>query len=114
MAAGISLPAHTYPVACQQPQHSASSGDHFAHNLMAGDERIVADAPVVVDHVDVTAADAAVRNSNFHFVRLDVPGIVLIGQEFGAGGMCGETLKERHERCPWQWNVVQGISRGPA
>src|SRR5271163_3882345 len=80
---------------------------------MARDEGIAADAPIIVDHVDVAAADAAVGDGNFDLVGLDVPRIVLVRQEFGTGGMSGKTMKQRHERCPWQWNVVQGVPEGP-
>ncbi len=112
--AGVGLPANAHPVAGIQAQHGAPGYGDLADDLMARDQGIVAYAPVIVDHVDVAAADAAMGDGNFHLVRLNVPGIVLVGQQFGASSMGGESLKERHRALPLAVELSTGISRGPA
>ena len=70
---------------------------HFADNLVARNQGILADAEVVVDHVEITAADPAMGDGDFHLVGLDVSGVVFVWQKFSASCMRGESLDERHK-----------------
>ena len=97
MPAGVGLPANAHAVTGVQSQYGAPSYRDFADNLVAGDQRILADAPVIVDHVEIAAAYSAMGDGDFHLVRLEVPGVVLVGQKFGASGMRGESLNQRHK-----------------
>ena len=53
--------------------------------------------PIVVDHMDVAAADAAMRDGDLHLVGFDFPRIVLVRQQFSASSMRGESLKGWHK-----------------
>jgi hypothetical protein len=58
---------------------------HFRHpadNLMAWNERILADAPVVRDEVKIAVADAAVGDGDLNFMRTQLARVVVIRQQF--------------------------------
>jgi hypothetical protein len=59
-AAGVGLPADADALADLAVADGGADGGDLADDLMAGDEGVLAEAPVVVDEVDVGVADAAV------------------------------------------------------
>jgi hypothetical protein len=63
---------------------------------MAGDEGVLADAPVVVDQVHVGVADAAVGDLDLDFVGAEVARGVAEGQQLCASGVDRETFDLRH------------------
>ncbi len=97
LPAAVGLPANPDAVAEVQSQHGGPSSRDRADNFMAGDQRILADAPIVVDHVKIAAAYPAMGDGNFHLVGLDLSGVVLVGQKFRASCMRGESLDQRHK-----------------
>ena len=78
MPTRVGLPTHSHAIAGIQSEHGTSGSHDFANDLMARDERVLADSPVIVDHMDIVAANPAMRDGNFHLVLLDIAGIVLV------------------------------------
>jgi len=60
-----------------QRPHLGAHCRHLADNLVAGNEGILADAPVVGNQMKVTVADGAVGNRDLHFLQAQLTGIVL-------------------------------------
>ena len=93
-AAGVRLPADADAVPGFQALHGGADCGDGTDDLVAGDEGVLADAPVVVDQVDVGVADAAVGD-----LDLDIgggfrsPGSYLVGQQVGTGRMDGQTME---------------------
>jgi hypothetical protein len=65
---------------------------------MAGNERILADAPVVGDQVKVAVADAAVGDGDLHLLRTQLAGVVAIGQQFRSRRVYCKSLNLGHVR----------------
>jgi hypothetical protein len=55
-----------------------ADGSNSAHNFMPGNERILADAPVVRDEVKVAVANAAVGDRDLYFLRAQLSGVIPI------------------------------------
>ncbi len=96
VAAGTALPADADPVADSKTDDLASSLGDGAYNLMAGNEWILANAPVVVYEVEVAVADAAVRDPNLDITWLEFATVIFIGQQFGASRMRRESVYHSH------------------
>ncbi len=79
-AAGVCLPADADALAYGWAVNVRSDGGDGADDLVAGDERVAADAPVVVDEVDVGVADAAVSDADFDVVGPELSGRVAEGK----------------------------------
>jgi hypothetical protein len=75
-----------------------SDGNDGADDLMAGDERVTADSPVIVDQMDVGMADAAVGDANFDIVWAELSGRVTKREQLGSGGVRRESLDLGHGR----------------
>jgi hypothetical protein len=84
-AAGAGLPADADAVADLTVEDGGADGGDRAHDFVAGDEGIFADAPVVVDEMDVCVRDAAVGDFDFNFVGVEFPGIIFEREERSAG-----------------------------
>ena len=80
------------------PDGGADFGDG-SDDFMTGDEGEFADAPIVVHEVEVGVANAAVGDPDGDVVGGDSAGVVLEGQKFSTGCVCGQTMKSRHEWC---------------
>src|ERR1017187_2770476 len=76
-AAGVRLPAKAHPLADFDRTHVGSNGCHGAHDLVAWNERKLADAPVVGDQVKIAMANAAMSNAYFHIEGLQFARIVV-------------------------------------
>ena len=63
---------------------------------MTGNERVLADAPIVGDEMQIAVADAAMRNGNFDFVRTELAWIITERQEFGSRCMGCKSLNLSH------------------
>src|SRR6185437_11578224 len=91
-AAGVCLPADADPLAYRGAVDVGADGGDGANDLVAGDERVAADAPVVVDEVDVGVADTAVLDADLDVVRPELAGRVAEGKELRSGGVGRESL----------------------
>jgi hypothetical protein len=60
--------------------HLGAHGGYRAYNLVAGNERILADSPVIGNQMEVAMTDSAMGNRDFHFVQTQLAGVVLEGQ----------------------------------
>ena len=77
MPAGVGLPADADAPADLDSVHVAPHGRDRADDFVAGNQRVGAETPVVVDHGDVAVTDAAVRHAHVHLLRPQRPGLVL-------------------------------------
>ena len=68
-AAGVGLPAQAHALANLERSHLRADSCNRADNLVAGNERILADAPVVRDEVKIAVADAAVSNGDLNLMQ---------------------------------------------
>ena len=76
------MPAETDALAhCQRTDPLADGGDG-ADDLMARDKRVMADAPVVGNEMNIAVTDAAVGDGNLHLLRTQRAWVVMIGQQF--------------------------------
>jgi hypothetical protein len=75
-AAGVCLPADADALAYDGSVDVRADRGDGADDLVARDERVAADAPVVVDEVDVGVADAAVRDADLDVVGPELSGRV--------------------------------------
>src|SRR5580698_1114634 len=75
-AAGVRLPSQAHSLACLQQVDSGADCRDRADDLVAGNEGILADSPVVRDEMNVAVADAAVGDRDLHFVRTQLAWIV--------------------------------------
>ena len=100
MPAAVGLPARSDSIAGVQAEDRAPGNGDSADDFVAGNEWVLADAPVVVDQMNVAAADAAMGDGNLHVMLLEIAGFVLVRQKFGARGMRGKSLDQGHNRSP--------------
>ena len=77
--------------------HLAAHGRNRADNLVAGNKRILADAPIVGDQVQVAVADAAVGDGDLDLLRAELARIVTKGQKFRSCGMSRKSLNLSHD-----------------
>ena len=63
---------------------------------MTRNEGVLADSPIVVDEMNVTVADSAVRDLHFDFIHLQFARIVLVRQQMRTGGMDRQTMNLTH------------------
>ena len=68
-----------------------------ADDLVTGNEGVLAEAPIVVDEVNVGVADAAVRDANLNLVGLQLSGVVFVSQQLGTGRVHRKTVNFTHE-----------------
>ena len=71
MAAIAAVPTQANGHAFLQVQDIAPFGCNLSNHLVAGHERVLRHAPLVVDHAQIAVAYAAVKNVNFHFVGME-------------------------------------------
>jgi hypothetical protein len=100
MPAAVGLPARSDSITGVQAEDRTPGYGDSANDFVAGNERVLADAPIVVDQMNVAAADAAMRDGNLHVMLLEIAGFVLVRQKLGARGMRGESLDHGHNRSP--------------
>src|SRR6185437_8059756 len=91
-AAGVCLPADADALAYRGAVDVGADRGDGADDLVAGDERVAADAPVVVDEMDVGVADAAMLDADLDVVRPELSGRVAKGKELRSGGVGRESL----------------------
>ena len=111
-AAGVCLPADADALAYGQGAVDVGAdGGDGSDDLVAGDERVAADAPVVVDEVDVRVADAAVSDADLDVIGAELSGRVAEGKQLGSGGVGRESLDIRHGRHISEDNPMTTLSR---
>ena len=97
LATGVRLPAQTNPLTNLERRPRLRADCHNrAHNLMAGNEWILADAPVVRDQVKIAVADAAVGNGDLYLLRVEPARLIVKGQQFSASRMYCKSLNLSH------------------
>jgi hypothetical protein len=71
---------------------------------MTRNERIFADLPIIVDQVQIAAANAAVADTNIHLICAQCPNFIPEGKQLGPGSMCciASDLFHRSSRSLWQ------------
>jgi hypothetical protein len=67
-AAGVGLPAEADALAHFEGAHTVADGGYGSDDFMAGNEGVLADAPIVGDEVKIAVADAAVSNLDLDFL----------------------------------------------
>src|SRR5271166_1328534 len=97
-SAGVRLPAQAHALAHFEREHPGADSRHRAHNLMAGNEGILADSPVVRNQVKVAMADSAMRNCDFHFLRAKLARVVLERQQLCSCRVCCKALNLFHNQ----------------
>ena len=95
-AATVCLPAHTHSVACFPVNHAAANRYNRPHNLMARDEWILAESPIVIDQVNVAMAYPTVRDLDLHLVCLQLTCIVFVRQQMRTGRVHSQTMDLIH------------------
>ena len=98
LAAGVRLPAQSHALAHRERSNPVAHSRHRADNLMAGNERILADAPVVRDQVNIAMADAAVGDGNLNLLRAQLPWVIAKRQQFCSRRVCCKSLNLSHGR----------------
>jgi hypothetical protein len=88
IAATPRLPAHAYSLARLQVADRGANRFHGAHYFVAGNERKFADLPIVVDQVQIAAANAAMADTNLHLVGAQLSNFIPVCKQFGPGSMC--------------------------
>jgi hypothetical protein len=79
-AAGVCLPADADALTDGGAVNVRTDGGDGADDLVAGDERVAADSPVVVDEVGVGVADTAVSDADLDLVGPELSGRVAEGE----------------------------------
>ena len=79
-------------------------GLYRANDFMARNERIFADLPVIVDQVQIAAANAAVADTYIHLVCAQCPDFIPVSKQLGPGSMCriASDLWHRSSRSLWR------------
>lgn len=95
-AAGVRLPAESDALAHCQRTHTVANCRDSTHNLVAGDERILADAPVVRNQVKIAVADAAVGDADLHFLCPQFAWVVAVRQQFCSSCVSCKSLNLSH------------------
>ncbi len=86
MHAAAFVPADTDTLAELQAAHLRAHAHDFADGFVAGDERVTADAPIVIDQRLVGVTDAAIFHRHFDLFFAEGAGIIAVRLERGAGG----------------------------
>ena len=94
--AGVRLPPDADTVPDRKAQAVAAGLRNRSYNLVAGDERLLADAPIVVDQMQVAVTDAAVRDFDLDVDRFQFAGVVLIWKQFGASRVRSKSVYQCH------------------
>ena len=105
------MPAEADALADLERLDLGAHGRDLADDLVAGDEGILADAPIVGDQVQIAVADAAVGDGDFDFVRAELAWVVAEGQKFRSRRMGCKSLNLSHVIAP---NVLVDWLFGPA
>jgi hypothetical protein len=95
-AAGTGLPANAHALPDGKVLHLAADCGHHADNLVSGNEGVLADAPIIVDQVDVAMADPAMGDLDLDFVGLEFTWGVFEGQKFSTSSVRGMSLNGFH------------------
>ena len=85
--AAIRLPADPNALANLAVLHIRAHRRHRPHNLVPGDERVLAVPPVVVDQVDIRVAYPAVRNLYLYLICLQLARVIPVRHQLRTGGM---------------------------
>ena len=72
-AAGVGLPAKADSLAHLERTDVRAHRRHRAHDLVAGNERILADTPIVGNQVEIAMTDAAMGDAYLDFLRTECP-----------------------------------------
>ena len=81
-----------------------------ANDLMSGNKRELADAPVIGDEVNIAMANAAVGNSNLHFLRAQLTRVIAIWEQFCSSRVRCKSLNLGHSRSEF----LVGVGGRPA
>ena len=73
LTAGVRLPAEADALSCFERADLRADGGDVADDLMAGDERILTDSPVVGNEMKVAMTNTAVGDADFDFLRAQFP-----------------------------------------
>jgi hypothetical protein len=55
---------------------------------MAGNERKSADLPIVIDQMQIAAANATMADTDFDFICTQLSNLIPVRKQFGPGSMC--------------------------
>lgn len=89
MHATALVPTNAHPLSYFEPAYLRAHSHNTADHLMAGDKRVLANSPIVIDQRLVGMADAAILHRDFHFLFPQWTGIVAIAFQWSAGRHCG-------------------------
>jgi hypothetical protein len=70
MAAITTVPTQSNGHTFLQVLNIAPPGRNLSNYLVTGDERVLRDTPLIVDHTQVAVTYTAVENVNLHFIGL--------------------------------------------
>ena len=96
-AAGVRLPAQADALADFEQLDLRADGRHLADDLVAGNEGILADAPVIGDEMKVAVADAAVGDGDLDLLRSQLAGVILERQQLCSRRMHCKSLNLAHD-----------------
>jgi hypothetical protein len=91
MAAISTVPTQSNGHALLQVLHITPPGCNLSNYLVAGHQRVLRDAPLIVDHAQVTVAYTAVENVDLHFIGLKFADFIAEGFKLSASffyGIC--------------------------
>jgi hypothetical protein len=96
-SAAIGLPAHSDTLTDSMALNIASHLYYRSHNLVARDKGIFAEAPVVVDQVNIAVAHPTVRDLDLDFICKQVARIELVRKQMRTGSMYSKTMYFTHQ-----------------
>src|SRR5258707_876147 len=76
--AAVRLPAHPHPLPYRVVPYVRAHRHHCPHNLMARNEWILAEPPVVIDQMNIAMANATMRDLNLNLIGAQLTGVVLV------------------------------------
>jgi hypothetical protein len=88
-AATSRLPAYTDTLTRLEVLHCGTDGLYGPYDFVARNERKFADLPVVVNQMQIAAANTTMTDTNLYFVRTQLSGVIPVCKQFGPGSMCG-------------------------
>jgi hypothetical protein len=96
-SAAIGLPAHAHSLPRLAIPHVGAHRNHRPYNLVTRNERVLAEAPVVIDQRDIAMADTAVRDLDLDFIWLQLARIELVWKQMCTGRMHSQTMYFTHQ-----------------
>ena len=84
LAAGVGLPAESDALSYLERADLGTDGADGADDFVPGDERVLADAPVVGNEMKIAMTNTAVGDADFDFLRAQFTWVVSKRQKLGA------------------------------